>query len=111
MISAGQDQHPTPLETGTSLDAIVIGAGLAGLFAARDNDLSCSEADEAARDAWVEHVNEVANATLFPVANSWYLGANIPGKPQVFMPYIGCPAYVEKCQQVVANGYEGFHLS
>lgn len=52
----------------------------------RDNKLSRVEADEAAQDAWVEHVNEVANATLFPVANSCYLGANKPGKPQVFMP-------------------------
>ncbi len=69
------------------------------------------EADETAQETWVEHVNEVANATLFPVANSWYLGANIPGKPRVFMPYIGFPSYVEKCHQVVANGYEGFSLS
>ncbi len=69
------------------------------------------EADEKAQQAWVDHVNEVANATLFPVANSWYLGANISGKPRVFMPYVGFPTYVEKCRQVVANGYEGFALS
>jgi cyclohexanone monooxygenase len=69
------------------------------------------EATEAAQEAWVAHVNEVANTTLFPKGNSWYLGANIPGKPRVFMPYIGYPPYVEKCNQVAANGYEGFTLT
>ncbi len=63
-----------------------------------------------AEDAWVEHVNEVAGATLFPTCNSWYLGANVPGKPRVFMPYLGFPAYVEKCKDVVSKGYEGFAL-
>src|SRR3954454_5607462 len=47
------------------------------------------EATQAAEDAWVAHVNEVAEATLFPRAASWYMGANIPGKPRVFMPYLG----------------------
>jgi cyclohexanone monooxygenase len=63
-----------------------------------------------AEDAWVEHVNEVAGATLFPTCNSWYLGANVPGKPRVFMPYLGFPAYVEKCKDVISKGYEGFAL-
>jgi cyclohexanone monooxygenase len=66
------------------------------------------EATEAAQDAWVAHVNEVANGTIFPYANSWYLGANVPGKPRVFMPYIGgFPVYRDKCNEVAANGYEG----
>ncbi len=69
------------------------------------------EATAAAEDAWVDHVNDVANQTLFPSCNSWYLGANVPGKPRVFMPYIGFPPYVEKCNQVAANDYEGFALS
>jgi len=69
------------------------------------------EAEVEAEDAWVAHVNEVAGMTLYPRCNSWYLGANIPGKPRIFMPYIGVPSYVEKCRQVVANGYEGFTLS
>jgi cyclohexanone monooxygenase len=69
------------------------------------------EARVDAEDAWVEHVNAVAGMTLYPRCNSWYLGANIPGKPRIFMPYIGVPAYVAKCRQVVANGYEGFALS
>ena len=63
----------------------------------------------AAEDQWVDHVNEVANGTLFPQGGSWYLGANIPGKPRVFMPYAaGVGVYREICDRVVANGYEGF---
>ena len=70
------------------------------------------EADRAAEDAWVAHVNAVAAGTLYPGGcNSWYLGANVPGKPRVFMPLIGFPPYVERCREVVARGYEGFALS
>ena len=61
-------------------------------------------------DAWVDHVNEVAGLTVLGGCNSWYLGANIPGKTRVFMPYLGFPAYVEKCVQVVADDYAGFRL-
>ena len=69
------------------------------------------EADEGAQRDWVQHVNEVADSTLYPLANSWYVGANIPGKPRIFMPYVGgMEAYKKKCDDVVANGYEGFHL-
>jgi len=64
-----------------------------------------------AEEAWVAHVNAVANSTLFPLANSWYIGANIPGKPRVFMPYVGgVGAYKEKCDAVALNGYDGFEL-
>ncbi len=59
---------------------------------------------------WVEHVNEVGNTSLYPNCNSWYLGANIPGKPRVFMPYLGFPPYAEKCKHVADNDYEGFEL-
>jgi cyclohexanone monooxygenase len=76
----------------------------------RGRGLSRIEATPEAQQAWVAHVNEVADATLFPRCNSWYLGANVPGKPRVFMPYVGFPQYVEKCNQVVAAGYEGFRL-
>ena len=69
------------------------------------------EAKPEAQNAWVEHVNEVAGVTLFPSCNSWYLGANVPGKPRVFMPYYGFQPYVQKCDDVVAKGYEGFTLS
>ena len=65
-----------------------------------------------AEDEWVAHVSEVAGRTLRYTCSSWYLGANVPGKPRVFMPYIGgFPRYVEKCNEVAANGYEGFVLS
>lgn len=69
------------------------------------------EADESAENTWVEHVNEVANTSVYPSCNSWYLGSNVEGKERVFMPYLGVPPYVEKCAEVVANGYEGFAVS
>jgi cyclohexanone monooxygenase len=59
----------------------------------------------------VAHVNEVAHTTLYPQANSWYMGANIPGKPQIFMPYIGgVGAYRQICNDVAAKGYDGFAM-
>jgi cyclohexanone monooxygenase len=64
-----------------------------------------------AQEAWVKEVEMIANATLFPACNSWYVGANIPGKPRVFPAYVGFPPYAEKCANVVANGYEGFTLA
>ena len=65
-----------------------------------------------AENNWVDHVNEVANQTLYPLANSWYMGVNIPGKPKVFMPYVGgFGGYKKKCDAVAANGYEGFVLA
>jgi cyclohexanone monooxygenase len=70
------------------------------------------EATPAAQDAWVAHVNEVAAATIFPDVNSWYVGANVPGKPRGFMVYIGgFPAYLEKCNEVAAAGYDGCVVS
>jgi cyclohexanone monooxygenase len=70
------------------------------------------EATQGAEDAWVEHANEVAHRTLYPLAASWYMGANVPGKPRVFMPYIGgVGVYREKCDEIAAKGYEGFRLS
>jgi len=77
----------------------------------RDHGLTRIEAEQNAENAWVQHNNEVADRTLYPLANSWYVGANIPGKPRVFMPYVGgVPAYKKKCDEVAANGYEGFCL-
>ena len=73
--------------------------------------LDCMEATLSAEDAWVEHVNKVAYTTLYPSANSWYMGANIEGKPRVFMPYIGgVGTYRRECEDVAAKGYEGFQL-
>ena len=78
----------------------------------RDSGLASMEATKPAEDKWVEHVNEVAYATLYPQANSWYMGANIPGKPRIFMPYIGgVPVYRQKCDEVAARGYEGFAMT
>ena len=76
----------------------------------RNDGKALIDATPDAENDWVAHVNAVADQTLYPTCNSWYLGKNIPGKPQVFMPLIGFPPYVEKCNAVVANGYEGFHL-
>jgi cyclohexanone monooxygenase len=70
------------------------------------------EATPQAQDAWVAHVGEAAGTSLRSACSSWYVGANIPGKSRVFMPYIGgVPAYLRKCREVVANGYEGFVLA
>ncbi len=77
----------------------------------RQQDVEAIEASPEAQEGWTSHVNEVANMTLFPLANSWYMGANIPGKARVYMPYIGgVGAYRQKCDEVAANGYEGFEL-
>jgi cyclohexanone monooxygenase len=74
--------------------------------------LTCIEATQAAEDAWVEHVNKVGQSTLYPLAASWYMGANIEGKPRVFMPYIGgVGTYRQECDAVAAKGYEGFRLT
>ena len=77
----------------------------------RQQGLNRIEAKPDAQAAWVTHVNETAAPTILPTCNSWYLGANIPGKPRVFMPYLGFAPYVAKCEEVVANGYEGFALA
>ena len=64
-------------------------------------------------EQWIAHVNEVAQGTMYtaPNCNSWYLGANISGKPRIFMPYVGgYPRYRERCEQEAAGGYEGFRL-
>jgi len=76
----------------------------------RANGVDRCEAAPEAAERWGAHVNEAANATLLPLAtHSWYLGANVPGKPRVFMPYAGGLArYRAHCDDVAAKGYEGF---
>ncbi|MBN9387628.1 MAG: NAD(P)/FAD-dependent oxidoreductase [Chloroflexi bacterium] len=77
----------------------------------REQGIQTIEPDDEAETNWVAHVNEVASHTLYPHANSWYLGANIPGKPRIFMPYVGgLGNYRKLCDEVAANGYEGFKL-
>ena len=74
--------------------------------------LNAIEPTREAQDAWVDHVNEIASHTLFPKANSWYMGANVPGKTRVFMPYAGgLNVYRDRCDEVAARGYEGFTLT
>ena len=76
------------------------------------HDLDLIEPTVAAEDKWTAHVNEVAEGTLFMVADTWYVGANIPGKPRVCFPYLGgVGAYREICDAVAAKAYEGFTLS
>ena len=78
----------------------------------RAHGFEAMEATKEAEDDWVAHVNEVAHTTLYPQANSWYMGANIPGKPRIFMPYIGgVGPYRQICNDVAAKGYEGFAMT
>jgi len=78
----------------------------------RSREMTAIEPEGEAERDWVAHVNEVADATLFPRAESWYSGSNIPGKPRIFMPYVaGIPAYKKICDEVASDGYRGFKLS
>jgi len=77
----------------------------------RDHGQAAIEATPEAQDFWVDYVNSIAELTLYPSCNSWYLGANVPGKTRVFMPLLGFPPYVEQCNDVAAKGYEGFVLT
>jgi cyclohexanone monooxygenase len=75
----------------------------------RDHGIATIEPTAAAEDAWVDHVREVGDASLFPRAKSWYMGANIPGKPRVLLPYVGgVGVYREICDAIAEAGYEGF---
>jgi cation diffusion facilitator CzcD-associated flavoprotein CzcO len=78
----------------------------------RENGLTEIDTTTDVEDAWTAHVAEVAAETLYPQAASWYMGANVPGKPRVFMPYLGgLGVYRDKCDAVAADGYAGFTLS
>src|SRR3954453_19942952 len=78
----------------------------------RERGLDTMEAKKEDEDNWVAHVNEVASTPPYPQANSWYMGANIPGKPRIFMPYIGgVGPYRQICNDVAAKGYEGFVMT
>jgi cyclohexanone monooxygenase len=77
----------------------------------RSHDLAAIDATVEAEEAWVEHTREVGETTLYPLANSWYMGSNVAGKVRVFMPYIGgVGVYRERCDEVAAKDYEGFAL-
>jgi len=67
------------------------------------------DADPSAQAQWTQHVNDVGDSTLYPLANSWYVGANVPGKPRVFTPYVaGLDVYRKKCDEIAAQNYAGF---
>jgi len=75
----------------------------------RDVGAATIEPLPADEDAWVEHVTDVSTVSLRSTCSSWYVGTNIPGRPRVFMPYIGgFPVYVQKCNEVMSGGFEGF---
>ena len=70
------------------------------------------EADETAAKEWTTQAIELADTTLYPEGNSWYTGANIPGKPRVIMSYVGgLNVYRDICDDVAAKGYEGFTIT
>ena len=74
--------------------------------------LKSIEATEPAQEEWVAHISEVGSKTLTSKANNWYVGANIPGKPRVFLPYVGgLGTYRQKCEEVAANDYKGFKVA
>jgi cation diffusion facilitator CzcD-associated flavoprotein CzcO len=74
--------------------------------------ISSIEATVEAEDEWTGHVQELGHQTLYPRANSWYMGANVPGKPRVFLPYVGgVGVYRQKCDEVAAKDYDGFALA
>jgi cation diffusion facilitator CzcD-associated flavoprotein CzcO len=76
-----------------------------------ENNMETIEANVEDEEAWSKHCGEVANATLFSKADSWYTGANIPGKTRRFLIYLGgVGAYRQKCAEIAANGYKGFHF-
>lgn len=78
----------------------------------RKHGFSRIEAKDDAQEDWVKFVSDQADETLYPKANSWYVGANIPGKSRVFMPFVGgLDVYRGLCDEVVKDGYRGFALS
>ncbi|MGH9009381.1 MAG: cyclohexanone monooxygenase, partial [Acidimicrobiia bacterium] len=76
----------------------------------RSHGYDTIEPNAEAAEEWVAYVNAVAGVTLYTTCNSWYLGANIPGKPRVFMPLFGFAPYVDTCADIAADGYRGFNL-
>jgi hypothetical protein len=78
----------------------------------RREGVEAIEATAEAEDEWVAHVEAVGNTTLFPTADSWYVGSNVPNKPRFMLPYLGgFDAYRRKCNDVAQKGYEGFTLT
>jgi hypothetical protein len=121
MTSGNQNPQDAPPGSAGEFDAVVVGAGFSGLYMLhrlRDTlGLSARVFEDTieplpvAEDDWVEHHNEVTQMTLLPRANSWWVGANIPGKPRNLYPYVGgVGTYRLICDEVAARGYDGFAL-
>ncbi len=82
------------------------------IAAMRADGHTAIEPTPTAQAGWVRHVNDCADITLFPTANSWYMGANVPGKPRVFLPYVGgVDVYRATCDRVADDAYLGFRRS
>lgn len=78
---------------------------------ARQHGITEIEADGKAERDWMAAVSDSAERTLYPQANSWYVGANVPGKPRVFLPYVdGFSVYEAQCNEIAADGFRGFHM-
>jgi cation diffusion facilitator CzcD-associated flavoprotein CzcO len=77
----------------------------------RERDLTVIEPEAEAERAWMQHVDDIASETVFKSCDSWYLGANIPGKPRVFSTYVGWPEYTEELDEIVADNYRGFTIN
>ena len=77
----------------------------------RDNGFARMEATNAAAEAWSQHMQDVADGSLLPMADSWYMGANIPGKRRQLLFHLGVTEYMEHCAESAAKGYGGFELS
>ncbi len=108
MTGPGSPSVLANMATGVEQHAEWISACVAHLL---EQGGSYIEATPTAEAEWAAHVTEVAEETLFPRSNSWYVGANIPGKPRVFLPYIGGFArYEAVCNDVAARAYVGFNL-
>ena len=77
-----------------------------------ENGKTAIEPSDAAERDWAEHTAHLAGMTLFPQADSWYMGANVPGKPRMFLAYVGgVGAYRLICDQIAATGYHGFDVN
>jgi cyclohexanone monooxygenase len=76
----------------------------------RDKGLTRIEADSAAGESWTQHMAEIAAGTLLPLADSWYMGANIPGKPRQLLHHLGVQEYLAFCRESAEHGYSGFEL-
>ena len=89
---------------------MIHGPGSPGVRHLREQGMGAVEPTHAAELAWDREVQALANQTLFPRTDSWYTGANIPGKPRHFSVHLGGPAYFHRIAEVADKGYDGFEF-